>query len=214
MAVSNPRTLTGVHDAYQSRSDALWLTGLILLAFALRIPGLDASLWYDAAYTLAHYVRPPLAETLLTYEALNNHVFHTVLAKASVTIFGESAWALRLPAMLFGVASVWALWQLCREVVGPWETRLAALLMAVSYHHVWFSQNARGYTGLLFFGLLATWLLVCMVRRPTWRGWIAYGICLALAMYTHLSAAFFFLAHGVAFMLVYLWRAAVPVAGP
>jgi len=91
MAVSNPRTLTGVHDAYQSRSDALWLTGLILLAFALRIPGLDASLWYDEAYTLAHYVRPPLAETLLTYEALNNHVFHTVLAKASVTIFGESA---------------------------------------------------------------------------------------------------------------------------
>ena len=43
---------------------------------------------------------------------------------------------------------------------------LAALGLAVAYHHVFFSQNARGYAPSLLFGLLASGLLVrCAPRR-------------------------------------------------
>ena len=40
--------------------------------------------------------------------------------------------------------------------------------MATSYHHIWFSQNARGYTMIGFFALASTWLLLKAgeTRRP------------------------------------------------
>ncbi len=194
--------------------DVAWISGIILLSLALRIYKLDASLWFDEIETVIKYIHIPTSQLLVTYENLNNYMFHSLLAQLSVGVFGESTWALRLPAMLFGVASIWALWRLCFEVVGPWEARFAALLMAVSYHHVWFSQNGRGYTGLLFFALVATWLLIKALRDPSWRVWLGFGVCLALSMYTHLTAVFFFLAAGIAYLLVVGWRAVNPSAAP
>lgn len=185
-----------------------WIAAIMALALALRAYKLDASLWFDEVETLVSYVRLPTGTLVTTYENLNNHMLHSLLAQLSVGLFGESAWSLRLPAMLFGVASIWALWRLAHEIVSPWEARFAALLMAVSYHHVWFSQNARGYTGLLFFGLLATWLLVRALRRPSARVWLGFGLCLALSMYIHLTAMMFYLALGMAYLLVVCWQAA------
>lgn len=188
-----------IDPAKASTSECIWIGGILALALALRLIGLDAPLWYDEIATLVNYVRLPTGDLLQNYESLNNHIFFSLQAQASVALFGEHPWALRLPAALLGVGSIWALWRLAREVVTPTEALLAALLMAVSYHHVWFSQNARGYTGLLFFGLLATLCLVRGTRNPGWGVWLAYGACFAASMYTHLSAAFLFMAHGLAY---------------
>jgi uncharacterized membrane protein len=179
------------------RQDRAWLAAILAIAALLRAIRLDAGLWYDEIDTLVHFTRLPVSELLTTYSSLNHHVLYSLEAKAAIALFGESAWALRLPAAIFGVASVWALWLLAKEVASGWEARLSALLLSVSYHHVWFSQNARGYTGLLFWGLIATCLFVRGARRPTWRRWAAYGVVAALALYTHLSAALFLASHGL-----------------
>ncbi len=179
----------------------LWIGAVLLLALILRSINLDASLWFDEIVTLDRYVRLPTSEIIRSYDSLNNHMFFSLQAQLSVAVFGENAWALRLPAMLLGVASVWALWCLAKELVSAEEALLAALLMAVSYHHIWFSQNARGYTGMLFFGLLATCYLLRGARRPEWGVWLAYGACFAASMYTHLSSAVLFLAHGLAYVV-------------
>lgn len=184
--------------------DRRWIAAILLLGLALRLPGLNSGLWFDEVDTLTSYIRLPFGALLGTYDSLNNHMFFSLQAKLSVTLFGEHPWAIRLPAMLLGLASIWALWRLGRLVAGEVPARLAALMMALSYHHVWFSQNARGYTGLLFFGLLATIFLVRGTADPRWRVWLAYGLCLAVSMYTHLSAAFLFFAHGLAYGLVLL----------
>lgn len=205
------RPFSTEHPPATSR-DLTWLWAILALALVLRTVGLDSSLWYDEVDTLVNYVRLPFGELVQTYGSLNNHMFFSLQAKVSVALFGETPWALRLPAMLLGVASIWALWKLAREVMGTTHAHLAALLMAVSYHHVWFSQNARGYTGLMVFGLLATLYLVRGTRAPTWGTWLAYGLCFAASMYTHLSAAFLFAAHAAAY-LVWFATAALRGAG-
>ncbi|MDA7964143.1 glycosyltransferase family 39 protein, partial [Ruegeria sp.] len=184
-----------------TRAEGLALGAILVLGLILRVANLDSALWYDEITTLTRYVRLPLAELLTTYDSLNNHVFFSLQGKASVVLFGESAWALRLPAVLWGVASLWALWLLARRVVSTPEALMATALMAVSYHHIWFSQNARGYTGLLFFGLIALVLLVEGMRKPRWGLWLGFGLTFACAMYTHLSAAFFYAALGLAWVL-------------
>jgi uncharacterized membrane protein len=191
---------TASRPAVGASTDALWLGGILILASVLRVIGLNAGLWYDEIDTLVHYVRPSFYDLATHYPSLNHHVLYSLQAKASILLFGESAWALRLPAFLFGMASIWALWLLAKQVSSTWIARLSALLMAVSYHHIWFSQNARGYTEILFWCLLATYFFIRGWREDDRRCWLPYAACVALAVYTHLSAAFFFAAQGIVYL--------------
>lgn len=183
------------------RRELIALLAILALASLLRGIGLDAPLWYDEVVTLVEYVRLPAGDLLTKYTTTNNHVLYSLAANASVAVFGESAWSLRLPAALFGVASIAAFWQLARRLATVREALLASLLLAVSYHHVWFSQNARGYTGLMFFTLLGTSLFLDGMRGSARTLWLAYGLVLALGLYTHLSAVFVFVSHA----LIYSW---------
>jgi mannosyltransferase len=113
-----------------------------------------------------------------------------VLAHLSVNAFGESVWSLRLPAALFGIATLWALWRLALELTGPREALLSMALLTFSYPHIWFSQNARGYSALLFWTIASSYYLVRGLRERSGRLWAAYAIAVALGMYTHLTMAF------------------------
>lgn len=175
--------------------------GLILLAAAgLRLYGLDAGLWYDEIVTNVLYVRLPLGVALTSYASENQHFLYTLLAHLSLNTFGESAWALRLPAALFGIASVWALFQLGREVASTREALLAAALLACSYTAIWFSQNARGYSGLLFLALLTSWLYLQAWRTGHAGLWVGYAIAAALGVYLHFTMVFVIAGHALLFL--------------
>jgi uncharacterized membrane protein len=188
------------------RSDWVWLGAILSTALLLRLINLNSGLWFDEIVTLVEFVRLPVTELLTTLTSLNNHLFYSLQAKASIAVLGESAWALRLPAVLFGVASIAALWWIARRLVTASEANMAALLMAVSYHHVWFSQNARGYTGLMFWALVGAALFIEGISRPSWRVWTVYSCVIAAAGYTHLSAVFFFAVHGVLYAALLGWQ--------
>ena len=175
------------------------LAAILAVALVARIVGLNASLWYDEVLTLTRFVRLPWGDLVRDFSSLNNHMFFSLQAKAAVERLGESAWALRLPALVFGMASLPLIWWMARQAAGRGAALLTTLMLAISYHHVWFSQNARGYTGLLFWTTAATLLLANGLKRPGWSVFSAFGICLAAGMYTHLSAALFFVANGLVF---------------
>ncbi len=197
-------TLAGTYTLLSVNKDIKekqWFRNWILLAVilavaaALRIYGLNSCLWYDEVATLIEFVRPPIHRLLTSYTDQNNHPLFSLLAHFSVQEFGESAWALRLPALLFGLASIWALFLLGRAVTDKWEAIFSTILMGVSYHHVWFSQNGRGYTGLLFWGLVSTWLFIKGSQKNKLSIWIAYAASVALGLYTHMTMAFILAGH-------------------
>lgn len=185
------------------------LAGITILAAALRLYGLDASLWYDEVLTLVEFVRLPPSGIVSSYTSLNNHVLYSLLAHVSVGWLGEAAWTLRLPAAIMGIAAIPALWMLGRSMRLPvaW-CHVAALLLALSYHHIWFSQNARGYTGLVLLSLLMIQAMVTADRTGRRAPWIWMGVAGGLALYLHLSAAFFLTALGVVWIGALIRRAA------
>lgn len=185
------------HKATRREWGALAL--ILLLALALRLFKADASLWYDEIFTVVNFVRLPTLDLVKTFDSLNNHMLYSLLAQICVGLFGETPTALRLPAILFGVGSIAIQWRIARRVMGGPGALIVALLLTLSYHHVWFSQNARGYTGLLFFTSAATLLFLKGLEKPHWKTWAGYGLAVAAAMYTHMSAGFFFVAHGVVY---------------
>ena len=115
-----------------------------------------------------------------------------------MAIFGDSAWSIRLPAVIFGILAVPALYIFAHPITSRPVALGAALLLAVAYHSVWFAQNARGYTMLLFFAIAATHFLNNAVVVGTDRkaNYTLYAICLALASYTHMTMVILGVVHG------------------
>lgn len=183
------------HRDSGGRVGAGWVAALVGVALLLRAIGLDSGLWIDEIYSLVDSFRPPLAQIVTVFPRDNQHPLYSVLAHIAIAAFGEEPWAIRLPALLFGVASVPLLYLLGAQVTARREALLAAALLAVSYHHVWFSQNARGYTALAFFTLLSSWLLLRNLERPSVGGLFAYAVAGALGTYTHLTMVFVLVGH-------------------
>jgi uncharacterized membrane protein len=194
------------------RSDWRALYAILALALALRLYELGSCLWYDEVDTLVSHTRPAFSHLLTHLPSFNHHVFFSLQAKASIALFGETAFAVRLPAALLGVGSVAALWLVAREMSTLLVAHGAALLMAVSYHHVWFSQNARGYTGMLFWGLLSALFYLRGMRATSLaasrRSAVGLAVAAALMLYTHLSASFLLTALGLVHLgtLGLAWR--------
>jgi mannosyltransferase len=196
-----------------TRTERSVLATLLAVALVLRLFDLGDGLWFDEIDTLVRYARRPLTEVLTTFDTQNNHLLYSVLAHLSCAAFGESAWALRLPAVLFGVASLAALYHFALLLVDRREALFATALLTFSYHHLWFSQNARGYTALLFFTLVGSELFLRLlhahpgsIRKPGSAAWLAigYGACMAFAIATHVTAVLIVAAHAILWMFLAL----------
>ena len=193
---------TPTPPASSVRNSLIILSLILAAAVGLRLYQLEAGLWHDEITTYITYVKTmPMGDIASTYISENQHFLYNLAARLAVLIFGDSYWALRLPAALFGVGSIWALYLLSREVTTAREALLSAALMTFSYHHIWFSQNARGYTGLLFWTLISSWLLVqsCRTHNPT--RWLLYALSAALGVYTHTTMLFVIAGHGLIYLI-------------
>jgi mannosyltransferase len=176
----------------QSETPLVGVLLAVILGFAaaLRAYSLDAGFWYDEILMHVQESSKSYGEILTTYDSQNQHFLYTLLARLALDCFGDTTWALRLPAALFGVAGVAALCTFAREVTDSSEALLATALLAFSYHHVWFSQNARGYTGVLFWALLSSALLLRALGDGRQRWWVLYAVTAALGVYTHMAMLF------------------------
>jgi len=173
----------------------LVLTLITLVGAALRFYRLDTDLWIDEIGSFEYAMEASLVELVRTFHSPNHHLLNALLERASVAAFREHDWSVRLPAAVFGIATIPAMHWLARPLMGRWQSLSVAFLTAVSYHHVWFSQNARGYTGYLLFSVLATgalWRLIHATRR---RWIVIYVVSAILSLTSLVIAAFMMIAH-------------------
>jgi 4-amino-4-deoxy-L-arabinose transferase-like glycosyltransferase len=180
---------------------------IVVLGLGLRLYRIDTELWLDEIELLVRYVPLEFRQLLSTYDSQNHQPLYTILARLSWLGAGGADWSVRLPAVVFGVAGLATIWSFGRRVASSSEATLAALVLAVSYHHVWFSQNARGYTAMLFFAVSATALFLRLCRgteRPSRLAW-GYAVLMALATYTHLTAALIAVGHALTLVLTTRW---------
>ena len=175
--------------------EPLLVVGILLVATLLRLHELGDELWFDEIITWLRVSRLDAGAILTTYESQNQHLLYSLLARGALVLFGDTPAALRAPAAAFGVLSIAALYPLGRDLLSRREALLAAALLAVSQQHVWFSQNARGYSALLFFTLLSSWLLLRALADDRPRRWIVWAVATSLGLAVHLTMLFVVGAH-------------------
>lgn len=170
---------------------------IVLLALSLRLPGLGAeSFWYDegisiglASGTIAGLFASPEAPMPPT---IHPPVYYLSLM-AWIRAAGCSEFAARYLSLLFGVVSVAAAMPLARRLaasprgIGACLALVASFLMAVSPFFVRYSQEARMYALVTLLVLLSS--LAAHSAATRGRGYLAYALLSALALYTHYFAA-------------------------
>jgi hypothetical protein len=137
---------------------ALLLLGALLAANIYRAA--TQSFVHDEALTWQFYLSGPASDIFHTFTA-NNHFLATVLFKISITLFGTSEFAIRLPTVLAGAWFYWTVFRLCGLVLGDgWLFLLGCAALTLNPLLLDFFVAARGY-GLATAGLF--WALYEML---------------------------------------------------
>lgn len=173
------------------RLKALWvrdghvcaLAAITLIGLALRIMLLFQPMRYDESYTYTNYVSAPLGTAVSRYNCPNNHIFHTLLVRESVAIFGDHPWAIRLPALIFGASMIPAAYLMAAEFFGLDVALVTAALTASSSALVEYSTNARGYTIVCVCFMLIVVIARHLTLQSTPARWYLFSIISAIGFY-------------------------------
>ena len=185
-----------------------WLPlALCLLALAVRLQQLTYhSLWFDEAMSV-HWARSDVARILEVSMQLQEDRLppaYYLLLHAWRQVWGEGETAVRLPSVICGVLLVAVTCRLAAMLFGRRGAWLAGALAAFNPFLVWYSQEARMYALAALFASLGSWCFLEALQQPRRRRWlagggwwVAYGLCAALGLYTHLYTGFVLPAHAL-----------------
>ncbi len=168
---------------------ALILLGVLLAANIYRAA--TQSFVHDEALTWQFYLSGPSSAIFHSFTA-NNHFLATVLFKISITLFGTSEFAIRLPTVLAGAWFYWTVFRLCGMVLGEgWLFFTGCAALTLNPLLLDFFVAARGYglaTAGLFWALyeMLSWfhdrsngVAEQLLRKRLWKA--ALGCSIAVA---------------------------------
>lgn len=160
--------------------DRLALISLLLLAFALRIWGLDdRNIWWDEGL-VAWAARLPVRE-ILNWTAHDVHPpLYFLMQRAWWLFVGDGEFGMRYTSVLTGTLAVALIYPLGRALGGRRAGTLAALFLAVSPFAVSWSQEMRMYIAAAAAAILALWAAVRWWQTGRLRYGLAY-VCAASA---------------------------------
>lgn len=164
----------------------LWL--LVVVGAVLRVASMFGPLTHDELSAICRLGYGSLGELV------ENAVKLTDVHPAGVQVFlwlwcgvfGTSAFAVRLPFVLMGIASIPLVYAVAKRWFGQWPALLPAAVMAVSQYTVYYSVMARPYMPGLFLMLCALYFWTRLVLDKQYRLLFLalFALCEALCAYT------------------------------
>lgn len=156
--------------------------GVILLAAALRLPGLaDQSLWSDEIYSVES-ARWPVGILLSVQDG---HPPLYGLALKALDALNPADSNGRLISAIAGLATVGAMLALGCAIADARTAVLAALLLAIAPLHVWYSREGRMYALVALCSTAGSWLFVRVLRGGGIGTWCGYALVSAVGLFTH-----------------------------
>jgi len=157
------------------------------IATLVRGFGISAHPMYDeaASWTFARLPWIPFWKVMWDYEGYM--VLYYLVLRIWIHL-GDSEVVLRSLSLIFGVATIPAIYDLGRRLYDERAGLIAAALLSLHAFHVLWSQQARSYTLLDLLLVISTSLLVSAWRSQARTTWAAYVVAAALACYCHILA--------------------------
>ena len=167
-----------------ARTEAIGLVALLAASVALRLEGLNVSLWLDEGISIG-IASHPVGDIPGLLALDGSPPLYYVLLHGWMNLFGDSALAVRSLSMVFAWAMVPVAYLAGRSLFGRRAGWVAAVLAATSPYLSYWGREARMYTLLALVSLVAVtaFLHVFAFRRRSWLP--VFVVSLALVVYTH-----------------------------
>ena len=203
----------GTSGAPRGRWVLLALGAIMVLGGALRFYGLGLqSLWSDELASWYFSRADGVGQVVSNVRDDIHPPGYFVILHLAQNVFGDSEWALRLPSAIAGWLCIPAIYLLGRRVYSEREGLIAALLVAVSWAGVYFSQETRSYSVLILLSIVTAYLWWGVMRGlreertlPAPET-IAYVLAAVLCAYVHYFGALLIALQGLA-LAVLAYRA-------
>jgi mannosyltransferase len=180
----------------------LWWAVVIVIAAALRLAFLGSkSFWLDeSASSLLARADWHVFATALLHRQTNMALYYALL-RVWVHFGVTDVW-LRLLSVVFGIAAIPLLYLVAEKTCDERTARLAALLMSIHVFHIQYSQEARGYSLVMFLTLLSCCFFLQSLTAPS-RTNVALYICASILMvYAHTFGGLILLAQWAYWLFV------------
>lgn len=156
------------------------------------------SLWLDEAFTAEMICHP--IEKILEFTAKDVHPpLYYLLLQSWTSVFGTSEVGLRSFSVLCMSAAILIGFLLVKRTLGKRAAYFALPVLVLAPYLIRFGMEARMYALAALICIAATYVLLqaTEAKKHNNRWWAAYGILLALGMYTHYYTVLVWFVHWV-----------------
>lgn len=173
---------------------------IIVLAGLLRIFNLGKEdLWYDEISS----IHQATANLSALFSKFHLSPLYYLFLKYWIRLFGVSEFFLRLPSVIFAVASVYLTYRIGKRLCDEWVGLISGFFLAISPFHLFYSQEARHYSLFLCLTLLSilSFLKLLENKYNPAKTYILYAISTILLLYTHIFGLFILIIQNIVFLL-------------
>lgn len=160
------------------------IVGILILSFLIRLINLNQSLWLDEAINVVYASRLDLWSYLTSYSLADFHPpgWFLVLWLWG-HIFGFSEVSVRMPSVIFGVLTIYVTYLIGKKLFSLRTGLIAALFLALSPLHIYYSQEARMYSLAAFAVASSVYFLFKLIDGDR-KAVLFYLISLILLLYS------------------------------
>lgn len=156
---------------------------VLILAFLLRICGLgEYPMWIDEVFTVL-LAKGTWLDSLKDY--CNPPIFYLV-SKLWLTIIPYSEALARFISVIAGVGGVWGIYYVLKQKFDEKTGLVGAVLMCLSFWGIYYSQEYRCYSIIMFLTPLCSLTMFNMLEKKRAKDFIYFGLLSAIIVNTHL----------------------------
>ena len=183
---------------FAKKIDKAILLAILSIGLLLRIYDLDAeSLWLDEIISIkvASHDIYPMFEIFFIHD--NTPPLHYILLHGWIKIVGDSEFAARSLSAIFGFLAIPLIYKVAVLIFNKNVGLLSALLLALSEFHIYYSQEARCYSLMVFLTLVSIYFYLKLFKEENSLNSAGYILSTLLLLCTHFFGLFILLAQNL-----------------
>jgi 4-amino-4-deoxy-L-arabinose transferase-like glycosyltransferase len=183
------------------------ITIILILAFGLRLIGIDQSLWLDEAIS-ANVAKMPIGEIVKNFSVGDFHppIFYWFL-DLWTKFFGSNVIVLRLSSVLFSLVTIYFVYLIGNKIKNKKIGILAALFLAFNPLFVYYSQELRMYSMATMWLIIGLYYFVKIKNKKyNIKDLVIFNLMMGLAFGTFYGSIFLIASFAFYFLIKKEWK--------
>lgn len=156
---------------------ALSIIAIIRIALAIYMP-----VAFDEAFMYLFSIKPGFYHALTEYVVPNNHILYSVIASLLPDIGSLQPFIIRIPAVLASIFSFYLFYKLISKYTPNRFALIISSLVFLSFSNTLYGYQARGYSFILLFAIMAIYATVKLIDDDHRYGkWYTLSIVCGMA---------------------------------